>query len=301
MTTGSKATTVVAATTGLGCLAAPFGVAFMAGSIFLIGGFGILLLPIVIIYMIFNGLSLSGLGDLGNPNDGLTGIEQRCEDEESLQLHKDPDAVSRRAAAIITGDGHGELERSTPDSNGKLGNEPCTVPKDLYDTIQDAGGVCDAIGPVVIASQIQYESGFDAKFVGPNGAQGISQINTEEFKRLEGDDADPFDAKKSIDAQGKYLCELSKQVQDLLNQKEITGNMLDLTLSAYDVGIGSVQASKGVPPTNGSQRYIVGVRTWFASMEGIGPIPRKLAGVKQLRDDDGAVFDPNSTPKIVRR
>ncbi|MFF5148070.1 lytic transglycosylase domain-containing protein [Streptomyces sp. NPDC013157] len=259
----------------------------MISSVVIVGGLSVLLFPLVIIFMIFHGLSLSGLGNVGNPGSGLTVAEQSCEAAERQQTQSDPNGTSNRAAAIITGDGRGKLEVTPPDSVVG-GGIPCTVPEDLFNAIEDAGGICDAIGPVVIAAQIEYESGFDSKFVGPNGAKGISQVPPDAFSRIEGADADPFDPKKSIDAQGKFLCELSDQVQDLLNHNEVTGNTLDLTLTAYDVGIDAVRQAKGVPATNDSQSYITGVRTWFASMEGIGPVPRKLAGVPALHDDDGA-------------
>jgi hypothetical protein len=250
VTSGMKASTWVAATAGvLGFLSAPLAVTVVISVILVVGGLTILLFPIVLIFMFFNGLSFSGLGDLGDPYDGLTLIEKRCEDEEGFRARFNLDDASNRASAIITGDGRGKLEISVPDSDGEFGNRPCTVPEDLFDDIQAAGQFCGPIspGPVVIASQIQYESGFDRNFVGPNGARGISQVPKEVFTRLAGEEADPFDAKTS--------------------------------------------AAGGVPATDESQAYLVGVRTWFASMEGVGPIPRKISDIPSLQDDDGARGD----------
>ncbi|MEU3619899.1 lytic transglycosylase domain-containing protein [Streptomyces sp. NPDC006872] len=292
MASGVKASTVIAAAAGgLGFLAAPLGVTLIIGVILVVGGLAVLLFPIVLIFMFFHGLSFSGLGSLGDPYTGLTDAEELCERLESVSLQENPDAASNRASAIITGDGRGKLELSPPDSTGGGGNAPCTVPTDLYSAIQDAGGICDAIGPVVIAAQIEYESGFDSRFVGPNGAQGISQVPREVFTRFAGEEADPFEAKKSIDVQAKYLCELSAQMQDSLDRQEVTGNVLDLTLTAYDVGVDAVRAAGGVPATDDSQAYIVGVRTWFASMEGVGPVPRKLSDIPALHDDNGERAD----------
>ncbi|MFJ4634003.1 transglycosylase SLT domain-containing protein [Streptomyces sp. NPDC088847] len=150
---------------------------------------------------------------------------------------------------------------------------------------------------MTIASQIEYESGFDADFIGLDKARGISQVPQEAFTRIEGEKADPFNARKSIDAQGKYLCELSGQIQDLLDQRKVSGNILDLTLSAYHSGLDSVVQAKGVPSTSDAQKYVTGVRTWFASMEGIGPVPRKLADVAALHDGDGKQFGDPTAPQ----
>lgn len=287
-TSGTKTAAVAMLTAGgCGCLSAPLGLGIVAGSVLIMGGLAVLLLPLVVIFMIFHGISVAGLGKAGNFNDDLTPVEQRCENAERARLENDEKSANR-AAEIITGDGRGELELSPPDSDGGqggLGNQPCTVPEDLYQPIQDAGGVCDVIGPVTIAAQIQYESGFDAGFVGPGGVKGLSQVPTDVFTRLKGKDADPFDPKESISAQGRYLCELADQVSGLLGRKEVTGNTLDLVLTAYDSGIDAVRRAKGVPATARAQKYIVGVRTWFAPMEGVGPPPRKLADVPGLRDD----------------
>ncbi|MEU6603370.1 lytic transglycosylase domain-containing protein [Streptomyces flaveolus] len=287
MSEASASTKAAATAGGCGCLAIPLGAGLITGVLLIVGGLGVLLFPLVIIFMIFNGLSLSGLGGVGNINDDLTPVEQSCEDAER-QLVQSDQADAERAAKITTGDGRGKLELSPPDNNGGGdGSQPCTVPADLYEPIQDAGGICDVIGPVTIAAQIQYESGFDPSFVGPNGAKGISQVPPDVFAKLK-DGADPTDSRQSISAQGEYLCSLADQVQDLLDHNEVTGNVLDLTLTAYDIGIDAVREAKGVPATNDSQSYIVGVRTWFAPMEGVGPPPRKLANVTGLRDDGGS-------------
>ncbi|WP_307168042.1 lytic transglycosylase domain-containing protein [Streptomyces sp. B3I7] len=251
----------------------------------------------MIIYMFFHGLSFSGLSGVGNPSSDLTPVEQQCQDAENIKVQADPDKESKRASVIITGDGRGQLAVSPGDSTGNGANEPCTVPEKLFKSINDAGGICDAIGPVTVASQIEYESGFDADFVGLDQARGISQVPQEVFARLEGAKADPFDAKKSINAQGKYLCELSGQIQDLLDQGKLSGNKLDLTLVAYHSGLGVVTQEKGVPSTSDAQKYVTGVRTWFASMEGIGPIPRKLTGVAALHDGDGKQFGDPTAPQ----
>jgi hypothetical protein len=296
MTSGMKPSTMaVGAAGGCGCLALPVGVTLTAAVLLIVGRLGVLLLPLVIIFMIFHGLSLSGLGSIGQVNDDLTPVEQLCENAERQRDQSDQQNAED-VGAIATGDGLGQLELSPPDADGNNGNQPCTVPENLYKSIEDAGGICDVIGPVIIAAQIQYESGFDPKYVGSNGAEGISQVPRDVFMKLMGNDADPFDPKQSIKAQGTYLCELAGQVKDLEDRNMVTGNVLDLTLAAYDVGLDAVEQAKGVPATDEAQRYITGVRTWFAPMEGIGPPPRKLADIPDLRHDGGVGPSASSSP-----
>ncbi|MET7609402.1 lytic transglycosylase domain-containing protein [Streptomyces avermitilis] len=297
MPTGTSPSMAAAATAGgCGCLALPLGIGLLTGVLLIVGGLGVLLLPIVIIFMIFNGLSLAGLGGVGDLHDDFTPVEQRCEDAER-RLVGSGNFDTDRAEKITLGEGRGDLELSPPESFGGTGSQPCTVPADLYEPIQEAGDICDVIGPVTIAAQIQYESGFDPSFVGSNGAKGISQVPSDVFTQLKGD-ADPTDPEESISAQGQYLCSLAEQVQNMVDRQEVTGNVLDMTLAAYDAGIDAVRQAKGVPATNDSQSYVLGVRTWFAPMEGVGPPPRKLANVQGLRDDDAANLNgnPNDNP-----
>lgn len=154
------------------------------------------------------------------------------------------------------------------------------------DPIQNAGELCGAIGPIVIASQIEKESGFNKTLVGPNGEEGISQLPPEIFKQYGKDDDDngktsALDAEDSIMAQGRYLCELAKQGQQLIDDGVIqetgedgtSNTSLDLALAAYDVGMDAVKAAKGVPQTNEAQGYVLAIRAQFAKYQGIGAPP----------------------------
>ncbi|MEU6061301.1 lytic transglycosylase domain-containing protein [Streptomyces sp. NPDC047097] len=274
---GSAAVAATAAVGGCGCLALPVGVGMLVVVLLVVGGLGVLLLPVVVLFLLFNGLPL---GDLGGGGGGdLTAAEQRCEDVERLFGDSDPGAVAERTRQVVLGDGKGRLERDPSDAG-----EPCTVPADLLEPIEAAGQVCDVIGPVVIAAQIQYESGFTADFTGPDGARGISQVPPEVFTALRGEEADPLDPEESIAAQGAYLCDLAEQTQALVDAGQATGPVLDLTLSAYKTGLDAVREAGGVPATEQAQSYVVGVRTWFAPMQGIGPPPRTLPSQPGLRD-----------------
>lgn len=223
---------------GCGCLAMP---AVMTGGIVFViiyCGLGVLFFPIVVLILLFGGGGGSG-------DDGWD---------------VDTDAV----IDSVQGDGTGQLD-------------PETVPDDLVDPIQNAGSICDAVGPVVIAAQIQRESQFNEDLVGPDGAEGISQLPPEKFDEFGEDDDDndetsAFDAEDSIMAQGRYMCSLVEQLQGLVDRGEapLNHSVLDLALAAYDAGIDAVLEAKAIPETNQSQGYVVGVRSLFPRFEGIG-------------------------------
>lgn len=161
-----------------------------------------------------------------------------------------------QVVSAYNGDGKGELAEGS-------------VPEDLLETINDAGDECAQIGPIVIASQIQAVSRWDRKLVGPNGAEGISQLPPDKFKEF-GEDTDDndktsaLDAEDSIMAQAKYLCSLSKSMGNLIATGVVKGNQLDLVLTAYDLGLDAVKAEGGVPETSHSQSYIASIRAQFA-------------------------------------
>jgi hypothetical protein len=166
--------------------------------------------------------------------------------------------------AAFNGDGQGVLDTS---------QVPLT---DAVQPIQDAGSICNAISPIVIASQIEYVSKFDPKKKGPNGAEGISQMPPDMFTKYGKDDdgngkTSAVDVKDSIMAQGRYLCDLAGQVQTLINEKKAIGTVLDLTLAAYDLGIDAITKAGGIPDGTDAHTYIVQVRVNFAKYSGLVP------------------------------
>ncbi|MEE4544493.1 lytic transglycosylase domain-containing protein [Streptomyces sp. V4-01] len=200
-----------------------------------IGGLGVLLWPLVVLIMAFHGSPPS-----------------------STQL---PDYA--KAAQVIQGDGK---EALAPDS----------VPQYLYDPIEQAGGDCGAIGPVVIAAQIEAESKFAPDYSGSPSAQGISGLDPRIFQQY-GTDADgngrisPFDPEDSVAAQGKYLCALAGQARQLVDERRLTGSVLDLTLAAYHGGMDALERTGGIPATGETPAYISGVRVWFPEFAGVYP------------------------------
>ncbi|WP_413102880.1 transglycosylase SLT domain-containing protein [Streptomyces sp. Inha503] len=163
--------------------------------------------------------------------------------------------------AVNSGDGRDELYSPA-------------VPQDLLTTVRDAGQLCSQIGPVVIASQIQLESGWNKKLVGTDGAEGISQVPPDKFEEFGEDENDNdktsgLDPEDSIMAQGRYMCSLAKQIDTLLDTKQVKGDPLDLTLAAYDVGLDTIKEAKGIPDGSPANGYVTGVRSSFALYAGV--------------------------------
>ncbi|GAA2695605.1 hypothetical protein GCM10010310_57380 [Streptomyces violaceolatus] len=223
---------------GLGCLMSPLVLSGAAVIVVIFGGLGILLAPLIALYLLFTS---GGGGSEVTEGDATT------------------------ALMIVQGD-------------GKVDFDETTVPDDLVDPIEEAGQQCGAITAVVIASQIQAESAFDASKVGPGGRLGISQLPPKVFKQYGKDDDDngeinARDAADSILAQGRYLCALSDQVDEALDSEAVLGDHLNLVLAAYRVGMDAVIAAKGVPAGNDIQQYILDIRSRFPVYAGIGAPP----------------------------
>lgn len=231
---------------GAGCLLFPLGLAGGTVIIIVFCGFGVLLAPLIAIYLLFHSVfdGGGGGGDVPGPSD------------------------ASEVLAIFEGDGRGDLDTST-------------VPKDLLDPVQKAGGLCGAVGPIVIASQIEKASGFNASLVGPDGRQGISQLPPDVFAKYGKDDdgngkASALDAKDSIMAQGRFMCDLADQAQQMIDANEATGSVLDLALAGYDVGMDAVRAATGIPQTAEAQGYVAAVRAQFAKYAGVAALPSDI-------------------------
>jgi len=249
---GSKAVMYGIAGAGVGgCMMIPLSIAGALPFIIIFGGFGVLLAPLIALILLFGG----GGGSADN--------------------YSSDNDTANQMLTVLQGDGKGELDTST-------------VPDDLVDPIQKAGELCDAIGPIVIASQLEKASGFNSALVGPKGELGISQLPPAIFTQYGKDDdnngkTSATDNKDSIMAQGRYMCDLASQGQKLLDDGTVvkttdkdgntTNSVLDLALAGYAIGMDAVRAAKGVPQTNEAQGYVLAIRAQFAKYQGIGAPP----------------------------
>ncbi|MEW2218972.1 transglycosylase SLT domain-containing protein [Streptomyces sp. NPDC006990] len=234
-----KATMIGLVGTGCGCMTLPAAAAGLIVVLIIFGGLGVLFAPIIALILFFGG---GGGGDDVSPSD------------------IDTDKVSES----VQGDGKGELDEKT-------------VPEGLLETIQDAGDICDAIGPVVIAAQIEHESSFNKDMLGPDGEKGISQLPPDKFEEFgededDNDETSATDPEDSIMAQGRYMCSLAEKVKPLVDSGRAPEgqSVLDLALAAYDVGLKAVQDAEGLPESGPAQSYVITVRSLFPRFEGIG-------------------------------
>ncbi len=99
------------------------------------------------------------------------------------------------------------------------------------------------VSAALLAAQLYAESGFNPSAVSPAGAQGIAQFMPGTARSL--GLADPFDAAKAIDAQGRLM-------RDLLRRF----GSVPLALAAYNAGPGAVSACGCVPPYPETQAYV---------------------------------------------
>lgn len=133
--------------------------------------------------------------------------------------------------------------------------DPSKVPAPFVSAVQAAGSLCPEVSAPAIAAQIEQESAWNPLAVNPSGAQGIAQFMPQTWKQF-GGGASPFDPQAAIMAQGKYMCSLAQQMQQALGLKTVQGDILSLTLAAYNAGPYAVTSAHGVPPNPETQNYV---------------------------------------------
>lgn len=135
------------------------------------------------------------------------------------------------------------------------------VPAEYVSDVQRAGNICPEITPALIAAQIEAESGWNPTAISPAGAQGISQFMPATWSAVgkdgDGDGrADVLNPRDAIFTQGHYMCDQVKNVASYKSSGAITGDIIELTLAAYNAGIGNVLAHRGIPNFGETRAYI---------------------------------------------
>lgn len=159
-------------------------------------------------------------------------------------------------AAVNRGNGCGDVGTGTS-------LKPGSVPAAFEPWIIKAGTVCPEISAPLIAAQTHQESGgFQVQATNPDsGAAGPGQFMAATWaaKGVDGDDdgkKDIYSIADSMMAMAHYDCELLAIMRDEMSAGKVKGDLVELTLSAYNCGPGAT-LSAGGPCQNGeTQHYI---------------------------------------------
>ena len=186
--------------------------------------------------------------------------------------------------------GSGGLQVEAPTSSYGSFNGADIIPEYLP-FVEDGGTRCTQVSSALIAAQIEAESGWDPDAESPAGAWGLAQFMPDTWtqwgKDYDGDAvADAFNPADAIGSQADYMCYLAQWVEQQQGLGLLEGNALDLTLAAYNAGLGNVSLAKGVPKFPETEKYI---RT-------IG-----LGIVKYSAADGGASLPPGAASSIVEQ
>lgn len=178
-------------------------------------------------------------------------------------------AASSTAAASPASPGCG-----SPGGGGVDDLAPDTVPPDLEPWYRRAGQLCPQISSSLLASQGQAESGFRRGLTSPDGAMGLAQFmpGTATSTAPDGQpyviDADgngaasAWDDGDAIIGQGRYMCALAATIDGWIAGGEVTGDVVELSVAAYNAGEGAVLASGGMP--NQVPRHFTETRPYVA-------------------------------------
>lgn len=135
------------------------------------------------------------------------------------------------------------------------------VPAEYEADVIRAGSICPTVTPSIIAAQIEQESNWNPKAGSGAGAQGIAQFmpGTWAAHGLDGDGdgkADIWNPHDAIWSQGNYMCDLASQVETAKKSGRLTGDTLQLTLAAYNAGLGNVLKYGTIPPFTETKNYV---------------------------------------------
>ncbi|MFE1151058.1 M23 family metallopeptidase [Streptomyces albidoflavus] len=127
------------------------------------------------------------------------------------------------------------------------------VDPSLLPWLRKAADRCDTLRPSVLAAQIDLRSGWSndgAALSGPSGLAGFTPAQW----RTWGEDANgngtsaPKDPADAIMALGRWDCALAERMTESRTRGTVNGDLLDLTLAAYDQDETAVTKAGRVPP-----------------------------------------------------
>lgn len=146
------------------------------------------------------------------------------------------------------------------------------VPEEYREILMRAGQICHDITPALLAAQIEAESGWSSEATSPVGAAGIAQFMPATWAGhgMDGDGDGKADIRNPIDAiwsQGNYMCQLKTGVEAITSTGINDGDTVELTLAAYNAGLGNVQTFNGVPPFLETQNYVKNIKANVAKYD----------------------------------
>lgn len=134
------------------------------------------------------------------------------------------------------------------------------VPPELEIWYRRAGSLCPEVTPSLLAAQGRQESGFRRGLTSPAGAQGLAQFLPGTAASTNPDDGQPYvidadgngiasvwDDGDAIIGQGRYMCAIAHKITGWIAEGRVQGDVVALTLAAYNAGEGAVLASGGMP------------------------------------------------------
>lgn len=147
------------------------------------------------------------------------------------------------------------------------------VPAEYRADVLRAGSLCPTITPAVIAAQIEVESGWRTDAVSHAGAQGLAQFMPSTWAQYgtdgDGDGkAEIMNPHDSILSQGTYMCALLGMVTSHLESGRLQGNPLQLSLAAYNAGLGAVLAAGGIPDNGETNTYVPNILSAMSRYQG---------------------------------
>ncbi|MCL4147907.1 UNVERIFIED_CONTAM: hypothetical protein GTU68_005616 [Idotea baltica] len=116
-----------------------------------------------------------------------------------------------------------------------------------FDSIINKAAKHHNISKSLVKAVIHAESNFIKKAKSKKGALGLMQLMPVNLKTYKV--KNPYDPEENIFAGTAYLSKLYK----------VFSGDLELTLAAYNAGIGNVRKYKGLPPFKETQRYVLKV------------------------------------------
>ena len=153
--------------------------------------------------------------------------------------------------------------------------KPASVPAEFEPWFRKAGSLCPQISPALLAADTKAESGFHA-VTSPKGAKGYTQFMDPTWAAYGKDDdgngtISQGDVGDAVMAQGRYFCEIARQVDGWIADGSVTGDARSLYIAGYNAGEYAIKNAGGMPSggdyTSETQPYVQKVLSFIPEFE----------------------------------